>query len=55
MDCRGEDSPVPQPEVTFGWPTQVDCALGRAYVADLVNRRIVSVRFEHAVSAEADL
>jgi hypothetical protein len=55
MDCRGEGSPVPQPEVTFGWPTQVDCARGRAYVADLVNRRIVSVRFEHAVSAESDL
>jgi hypothetical protein len=55
MDCRGEGSPVPAPEIALGWPTQVDCALGRAYVADLVNRRIVSVRFEHAASAECGL
>jgi len=52
MDCRGKGSPVPEPEITFGWPTQVDCALGRAYIADLLNRRIVSVRFEHAASEE---
>jgi len=55
MDCRGKGSPVPEPEITFGWPTQVDCALGRVYTADLVNRRIVSVRFEHAASAECGL
>ena len=52
MDCRGKGSPVPEPEFTFGWATQVDCALGRVYVADLLNRRIVSVRFEHAASDE---
>jgi hypothetical protein len=55
MDCRGPGSPVPEPEIALGWPTQVDCALGRVYIADLVNRRIVSVRIEHAAEAECGL
>ncbi len=55
MDSRGPGSPVPEPEITFGWPITVECANGRAYVADLVNRRIVAVRLEHTTEAECKL
>ena len=49
MDSRGPGSPIPEPEIPFGWPLSVNCGAGRAFVADLVNRRVVAVRFEHAV------
>jgi len=52
MDSRGPGSPVPEPEIPFGWPLSVECSGGRIFVADLVNRRVVAVRFEHAASAE---
>ncbi len=52
MDSRGPGSPVPTPEIPFGWPLSVECAGGRAFVADVVNRRVVAVRFEHAATAE---
>ncbi|MGD8236935.1 MAG: hypothetical protein PVH68_00160 [Armatimonadota bacterium] len=55
MDSRGPDSPVPTPEIAFGWPLSVECANDRAYVADLVNRRVVAVRFEYAATAECPL
>jgi hypothetical protein len=53
MDSRGPGSPVPVPEVAFGWPLSVECARERVYVTDVVNRRIVAVRFEHAVTGAA--
>ncbi len=37
MDDRG-------PEIRFGWPLAVQVSGNRAFVADLVNRRIVAVR-----------
>jgi len=52
MDSRGPGSPVPVPEIAFGWPLSVECAGGRVFVADVVNCRIVAVKFEHAASAE---
>jgi hypothetical protein len=51
MDSRGAGSSVPQPGIPLGWPIAVDCARGRTYVADLVNRRVVSVRFEYEAEA----
>jgi len=50
MDSRGPGSPVPQPELTFGWPLSVECARERIYVADLVNRRIVAANLECAAT-----
>jgi hypothetical protein len=52
MDSRGSGSPVPVPQIPFGWPLSVECAGGRVFVADVVNRRVVGVRFEHAASGE---
>jgi NHL repeat len=52
MDSRGPGSPAPTPEIGFAWPIQVDCAHDRVYVADLLNRRVVAVRFEHALAEE---
>jgi len=52
MDSRGPGSPVPEPAIPLGWPLSVECAGGRAFIADLVNRRIVAVRFEHATAGE---
>ncbi|MFO8013999.1 MAG: SMP-30/gluconolactonase/LRE family protein [Phycisphaerae bacterium] len=49
MDSRGPGSPVPAPALAFGWPLSVECARGRAYVADLVNRRVVAVDLAPAV------
>jgi hypothetical protein len=48
MDSRGRGSPVPEPEIPFGWPLSVNCGGGKAFVADLVNRRVVAVKFDHA-------
>ncbi|MFP4056444.1 MAG: hypothetical protein ACLF0G_06210 [Candidatus Brocadiia bacterium] len=50
MDSRGPGSPVPEPGLTFGWPLSVECVRERAYVADLVNRRVVAARLECAVA-----
>jgi len=55
MDSRGPKSPVPTPAIAFGWPISVECAGGRVFVADLVNRRVVAVRLEHAVSEECPI
>ena len=55
MDSRGPGSPVPESEIPFGWPLSVDCAGGRAYVADLVNRRVVAVKFEHAAEESCEV
>jgi len=55
MDSRGPGSPVPEPEIPFGWPLSVDCAGGRVYVADLVNRRVVAVKFEHAAEESCEV
>jgi len=52
MDSRGPESPVPEPAIPLGWPLSVECAGGRAFIADLVNRRIVAVGFEHAAVGE---
>jgi len=49
MDSRGPGSPVAVPEIPFGWPLSVNCGGGKAFVADLVNRRVVAVKFGHAV------
>jgi hypothetical protein len=51
MDSRGPGSLVPEPALTFGWPLSVDWAGNRAYVADLVNRRVVAVEVTPAVRA----
>ena len=55
MDSRGSGSPVPVPEIPLGWPLSVECAGGRAFIADVVNRRLVAVKFEHAASAECKI
>jgi len=52
MDSRGPGSRVPEPAIPLGWPLSVECAGGRAFIADLVNRRIVAVGFEHAAAGE---
>jgi hypothetical protein len=52
MDSRGPGSPVPQPEIAFGWPIAAAEHGGRVFVADLVNRRVVVVRMGHAAEAE---
>jgi len=49
MDSRGPGSPVPEPEIPFGWPLAVNCGNDKVYIADLVNRRVVAVRLVHAV------
>ena len=33
MDSRGAGSPVPEPEIPFGWPLSVNCGGGKAFVA----------------------
>ena len=46
-DSRGSDSPVPQPEIAFGWPVAVSAGAvdqGRLYVADMLNHRAVRVQ-----------
>lgn len=48
MDDRG-------PEITFGWPLTVRVSNGRAYIADLVNRRVVVVRLGYTQESIADL
>ncbi len=55
MDSRGPDSPVPQPEIAFGWPLTARCGDGRVLVADLVNCRVVAVRMEHQAVAECEI
>jgi hypothetical protein len=55
MDSRGPASPVPEPEIPFGWPLSVDWSNGKAYVADVVNRRIVAVKLDHAVEEVAEI
>jgi hypothetical protein len=55
MDSRGPESPVPEPEIAFGWPIAVECAGERLLVADLVNRRVSVVRFEHAAEETAGI
>jgi NHL repeat len=52
MDSRGPGSPVPQPEITFGWPLSTECSGGKVYTADVVNKRVVAVKFTYAVSQE---
>ncbi len=41
MDNRGPKSKHPVPGIPYGWPIGLELANGRAYVADLNNRRIV--------------
>jgi sugar lactone lactonase YvrE len=53
MDSRGEGSPVPVPEIPWAWPLSVECAGGKIYVADVINKRVVAVRFEHAAEETA--
>jgi hypothetical protein len=55
MDSRGPGSPVPQPDVPFGWPLSVQCAGDKLFVADLVNRRVVAVKFDYAAAATCDV
>ena len=55
MDSRGPGSPVPEPEIAFGWPLSVECSGDRVFVADLVNRRVVAVKFEHEVVEECEI
>jgi SMP-30/Gluconolactonase/LRE-like region len=52
MDSRGPGSPVPQPEIAFGWPLSARCGGGKVFVSDLTNCRLVGVRFEHSAKAE---
>ena len=54
-DSRGPGSPVPEPEIAFGWPLSVECAGEKVFVADVVNRRIVAVKFEHTAEAECEI
>jgi hypothetical protein len=55
MDSRGPDSPVPEPHIAFGWPLSVELAGEQAFVADTVNRRIVSVRMAYAATDKCPL
>ncbi len=52
MDSRGPESPVPTPAIPFAWPLSVECGHGRVYVADLINKRIVAVKFDFAATEE---
>ncbi len=52
MDSRGAGSPVPEPEIAFGWPLSARCGGGKLFVSDLTNCRLVGVLFEHAAQAE---
>jgi hypothetical protein len=53
MDSRGPGSPVPGPAIAFGWPITAVEHRGHVFVADLVNRRVVAVRLEHAAESSA--
>jgi NHL repeat len=53
MDSRGPDSAVPTPKIPFGWPLSVECGGDKAFITDTVNKRVVGVKFEFAVSEEA--
>ncbi|MHC4404754.1 MAG: hypothetical protein ACYTG0_34315 [Planctomycetota bacterium] len=55
MDSRGPGSPVPEPQIAFGWPLSVECSGGKAFVVDLVNRRIVAVKLDYAASVRIPL
>ncbi len=55
MDSRGPGSPVPEPAITFGWPLSVDCAQDKAFIADLVNKRVVSVKFDYATTESCQI
>ncbi len=52
MDSRGPGSPVPEPEIAFGWPLWAVCGNDRVYVTDMTNGRFVAVSFQHAATAE---
>jgi hypothetical protein len=52
MDSRGPGSPVPTPEIPFGWPLSAECAHDKVYVADVINKRVVAIEFDYEVSEE---
>jgi hypothetical protein len=53
MDSRGPGSPVPSPEIAFGWPLRARWNNGRLYVSDLTNCRLVGIRLEYSDVQEA--
>ncbi|MHC4916617.1 MAG: hypothetical protein ACYTGB_14105 [Planctomycetota bacterium] len=55
MDSRGAESPVPEPEIPWAWPLSVECGRDKVFVADVINKRVVAVRFEHAAEETAAL
>ncbi|MFO7897974.1 MAG: hypothetical protein R6V58_02815, partial [Planctomycetota bacterium] len=55
MDSRGPESPVPGPAVPLGWPLTARVGLGRVFVADVVNRRVVSARLRYNTTAECTI
>ncbi|PCJ52376.1 MAG: hypothetical protein COA79_23785 [Planctomycetota bacterium] len=50
MDSRGQGTLGP--EIAFAWPLSAVCGEGKVFVSDLLNNRLVGVRFEHAVVKE---
>jgi DNA-binding beta-propeller fold protein YncE len=54
-DSGGPESKVPEPEIPLGWVHSVQVTDGTAYLADIVNNRIVAVKLGAAVQAECVL
>jgi len=56
-DSAGPKSTVPEPEIAFAWPTEVDYSEfdGKLYVTDSVNLRVMVIRFDYADSREVEV
>lgn len=51
-DSAGPSDKVPQPEVAFAFPFAASIRSDSLFVSDPINQRVVTVKFEQAVSAE---
>jgi DNA-binding beta-propeller fold protein YncE len=47
LDSRGKGSPVPEPEIPFGWPMAVAVSDTAAYVGDHTNFRVMKVKLDY--------
>ncbi len=53
MDAQGPQSAIPTPAIAFAWPQYVAVSEEAAYIADVINRRIVRVKLNYAVEKMA--
>jgi DNA-binding beta-propeller fold protein YncE len=54
-DSAGKGSKIPGPEIPVLWPYMVEAGDGVVYVGDRLNRRVLQIKLEHAVSEEVGI